>query len=53
MVCKIGELLLADGLAPDTVPKARRLLKQLLDEAESTGVIARNPITRSVRPPKR
>lgn len=53
MVRKMDELLLADGLAPDTVSKAHRLLKQLLDEAESTGVIARNPITRSVRPPKR
>lgn len=53
MVRKMDEGLLSDGLAPDTVSKAHRFLKQILDEAESAGIIARNPITRSVKPPKR
>lgn len=53
MVRKMDENLLADGLAPDTVSKAHRFLKQLLDEAESTGLIDRNPITRAIKPPKR
>lgn len=45
--------LLADGLAPDTVGKAHRFVKQVLDAAEDEGLIARNPVTRGVRPPKR
>lgn len=49
----MDEKLLADGLAPDTVSKAHRFLKQLLDQAESEGRLSRNPITRAVRPPKR
>lgn len=53
MVRKMDEELLGDGLAPDTVSKAHRFLKQLLDEAESSGLIDRNPITRAVKPPKR
>ena len=53
MVRKMDEELLGDGLAPDTVSKAHRFLKQLLDEAESAGLIDRNPITRAVKPPKR
>ena len=53
MVQKMDEKLLADGLAPDTVSKAHRFLKQLLDQAESEGLLPRNPITRAVRPPKR
>lgn len=53
MVRRMDEELLNDGLAPDTVSKAHRFLKQLLDEAESAGLISRNPITRAVKPPKR
>lgn len=53
MVRKMDEELLGDGLAPDTVSKAHRFLKQLLDEAEAVGLIDRNPITRAVKPPKR
>lgn len=53
MVLNMDELLLADGLVPDTVSAAHRFLKQVLDHAEDVGDIERNPITRAVKPPKR
>jgi len=53
MVRRMDARLLADGLAEDTVSKSHRFLKQVLDAAEEEGLIARNPITRAVRPPKR
>jgi integrase len=52
-VLKMDELLLADELAPDTVSKVHRFLKQVLAEAVDEGIITTNPITRSTRPPKR
>ena len=52
-VRRMDSALLGDGMAEDTVGKCHRFLKQVLDAAEDEGVIARNPITRSVRPPRR
>lgn len=53
MVLRMDEMLLADGLVPDTVSAAHRFLKQVLDHAEDVGDIEKNPITRAVKPPKR
>jgi len=53
MLLDLDSKLLADGLCPDTVAKAHRLIKQILESATDSGHIQRNPITRSTKPPKR
>lgn len=52
-VTHMDKMLLGDELKPDTVSKAHRFAKQVLDYAVENGHLAKNPITRSVKPPKR